>query len=140
VLARPIALQRRGLLPGLPVPGFGSATGVIEQGLGPSGFGRSHLAVPDLGEHYATGASVRSGSSPGPRAAARASVIIRFSASAISRSRHANWQAAGVSVLTINEAMRLLADEGLILSKPRADRAVNAPEQVRRSEIRPLVL
>jgi hypothetical protein len=71
----------------------------------------------------------------GPRAAARASVIIRFSASAISRSRHANWQAAGVSVLTINEAMRLLADEGLILSKPRADRAVNAPEQVRRSEI-----
>jgi hypothetical protein len=48
VLARRIALQRRGLLPGLPVPGFGSATGVIEQGLGLSGFGRSHLAVPDL--------------------------------------------------------------------------------------------
>lgn len=32
--------------------------------------------------------------------------------------------------------MKFLADEGLILSKPRAARAVNAPGQVRRSQIR----
>jgi DNA-binding transcriptional regulator YhcF (GntR family) len=42
----------------------------------------------------------------------------------------------GVSVFTISEAMRLLADEGLIVSKPRAGRVVNAPEQPRRNEIR----
>jgi DNA-binding transcriptional regulator YhcF (GntR family) len=42
----------------------------------------------------------------------------------------------GVSVFTINEAMKLLSDEGLVISKPRAGRVVNAPEQVRRNEIR----
>jgi DNA-binding transcriptional regulator YhcF (GntR family) len=42
----------------------------------------------------------------------------------------------GVSVFTISEAMKLLADEGLIVSKPRAGRVVSAPEQVRRNEIR----
>jgi DNA-binding transcriptional regulator YhcF (GntR family) len=42
----------------------------------------------------------------------------------------------GVSVFTISEAMKLLADEGLIVSKPRAGRVVNAPEQARRNEIR----
>lgn len=42
----------------------------------------------------------------------------------------------GVSVFTINEAMKLLANEGLIVSKPRAGRVVNAPEQVRQNEIR----
>jgi DNA-binding transcriptional regulator YhcF (GntR family) len=42
----------------------------------------------------------------------------------------------GVSVFTINEAMKLLAKEGLIVSKPRAGRVVNAPELARRNEIR----
>jgi DNA-binding transcriptional regulator YhcF (GntR family) len=42
----------------------------------------------------------------------------------------------GVSVFTINEAMKLLSNEGLVTSKPRAGRVVNAPEQVRRNEIR----
>jgi len=42
----------------------------------------------------------------------------------------------GVSVFTISEAMKLLADEGLIVSKPRAGRVVNAPEQAGRNEIR----
>jgi DNA-binding transcriptional regulator YhcF (GntR family) len=41
-----------------------------------------------------------------------------------------------VSVYTINEAMRLLADEGLVVSKPRAGRVVNAPEQSSRTEVR----
>jgi DNA-binding transcriptional regulator YhcF (GntR family) len=43
----------------------------------------------------------------------------------------------GVSVFTISEAMKLLANEGLIVSKPRAGRVINAPEQARREEIRP---
>jgi DNA-binding transcriptional regulator YhcF (GntR family) len=43
----------------------------------------------------------------------------------------------GVSVFTISEAMKLLANEGLIVSKPRAGRVVNAPEQAHREEIRP---
>lgn len=43
----------------------------------------------------------------------------------------------GVSVFTISEAMKLLMQEGLIVSKPRAGRVVNAPDQVRRNEIRP---
>lgn len=42
----------------------------------------------------------------------------------------------GVSVFTITEAMKLLANEGLIVTKPRAGRVINAPEQVRRNEIR----
>jgi len=42
----------------------------------------------------------------------------------------------GVSVYTITEATKLLAREGLIVSKPRAGRLVNAPEQVRRNKIR----
>lgn len=42
----------------------------------------------------------------------------------------------GVSVFTISEAMKLLTQEGLVISKPRAGRVVNAPEQVRRNEIR----
>ncbi len=43
----------------------------------------------------------------------------------------------GVSVFTISEAMKLLAKEELIVTKPRAGRVVNAPGQVRRDEIRP---
>jgi DNA-binding transcriptional regulator YhcF (GntR family) len=43
----------------------------------------------------------------------------------------------GVSVFTINEAMKVLTQEGLIVSKPRAGRVVNAPDQARRTEIRP---
>ena len=43
----------------------------------------------------------------------------------------------GVSVFTISEAMKLLTNEGLIVSKPRAGRVVNAPDQLRRTEIRP---
>ena len=35
----------------------------------------------------------------------------------------------GVSVFTINEAMRLLADEGLVISKSRSSRVVSAPGQ-----------
>jgi DNA-binding transcriptional regulator YhcF (GntR family) len=42
----------------------------------------------------------------------------------------------GVSVFTISEAMKLLANEGLIVNKPRAGRIVYAPEQTRRNEIR----
>ncbi|MGH3863834.1 GntR family transcriptional regulator [Actinokineospora sp.] len=42
-----------------------------------------------------------------------------------------------VSVFTINEAMRVLADEGLVVSKPRAGRVVNAPGQAVRNEVRP---
>ena len=38
----------------------------------------------------------------------------------------------GVSVFTISEAMKLLTNEGLIVSKPRAGRVVNAPDQLRR--------
>lgn len=42
----------------------------------------------------------------------------------------------GVSVFTITEAMKLLANEGLIVTKPRAGRVINAPEQEARNEIR----
>ncbi|MEV6601977.1 GntR family transcriptional regulator [Actinoplanes sp. NPDC051346] len=42
----------------------------------------------------------------------------------------------GVSVFTITEAMKLLADEGVVISKPRSKRVVSAPDQTRRSEIR----
>src|ERR1700704_4819610 len=42
----------------------------------------------------------------------------------------------GVSVFTINEAMDLLAAEGLVVSKARAARTVNAPEQVVEQELR----
>ncbi|WP_103351795.1 GntR family transcriptional regulator [Amycolatopsis sp. CA-128772] len=41
-----------------------------------------------------------------------------------------------VSVFTINEAMDLLIKEGLVNSKPRAARTVNAPEQEARHELR----
>lgn len=41
-----------------------------------------------------------------------------------------------VSVFTVNEAMRLLSDEGLVVSKPRAGRVVHAPDQARRTEVR----
>ncbi|WP_420118267.1 GntR family transcriptional regulator [Micromonospora sp.] len=41
-----------------------------------------------------------------------------------------------VSVFTITEAMRLLADEGLVVSKSRSKRVVHAPDQARRNEIR----
>lgn len=41
----------------------------------------------------------------------------------------------GVSVFAIIEAMKLLTAEELIVSKPRAGRVINAPEQVRRNEI-----
>ncbi|AEA23383.1 transcriptional regulator, GntR family [Pseudonocardia dioxanivorans CB1190] len=42
----------------------------------------------------------------------------------------------GVSVFTINEAMRVLIDEGVVVSKARAGRFVHAPEQARRNEVR----
>jgi DNA-binding transcriptional regulator YhcF (GntR family) len=42
----------------------------------------------------------------------------------------------GVSVFTINEAMQVLASEGLIVSKPRAGRIVHAPDQAHRNEVR----
>jgi hypothetical protein len=52
VLARRIALQRRGVVPGLPVEGIGLATGVVEYGLGPAfGLGDHALGFgPGLGE------------------------------------------------------------------------------------------
>ncbi|WP_326945787.1 GntR family transcriptional regulator [Amycolatopsis sp. NBC_01307] len=43
-----------------------------------------------------------------------------------------------VSVFTINEAMDLLVKKGLVVSKPRAARTVNAPDQDARGEIRPV--
>lgn len=43
----------------------------------------------------------------------------------------------GVSTFTIKEAMDLLVKEGLVITKPRAGRVVNAPEEQRRQEIRP---
>jgi predicted kinase len=43
----------------------------------------------------------------------------------------------GVSVFTISEAMKMLTKEGLIVSKPRAGRVVNAPDQVHRNGLRP---
>lgn len=42
----------------------------------------------------------------------------------------------GVSVFTINEAMRQLVDEGLVVSDPRSKRRVNAPNEARHDEIR----
>lgn len=42
----------------------------------------------------------------------------------------------GVSVFTISDAMKLLADEGLIISKSRSGRVVNAPDQPRREAVR----
>lgn len=41
----------------------------------------------------------------------------------------------GVSVFTITEAMKLLGDEGLVISESRSKRVIHAPEQ-ERSEIR----
>ncbi|MGB2567714.1 AAA family ATPase [Micromonospora citrea] len=43
----------------------------------------------------------------------------------------------GVSVFTISEAMRVLAEEGLVRNESRSKRVVNAPDQLRRSEVRP---
>jgi DNA-binding transcriptional regulator YhcF (GntR family) len=43
----------------------------------------------------------------------------------------------GVSVFTINEAMRLLAEDGLVESKSRSKRVVRVPDQQRRQDIRP---
>lgn len=45
----------------------------------------------------------------------------------------AQW---GVSVFTINEAMRTLIEDGIVISKPRAGRIVHAPEQAVRNEVR----
>ncbi|GAA3621457.1 hypothetical protein GCM10022267_04540 [Lentzea roselyniae] len=42
----------------------------------------------------------------------------------------------GVSVFTINKAMELLIEEGLVISKERSGRVVNAPDQVYRTEMR----
>lgn len=42
----------------------------------------------------------------------------------------------GVSVFTISEAMKLLAQEGLIESKSRSKRVVRAPDHVRTSDVR----
>ncbi len=42
-----------------------------------------------------------------------------------------------VSVFTISEAMRLLAEEGLVISKSRSKRYVHAPGQDRKADIRP---
>lgn len=41
----------------------------------------------------------------------------------------------GVSVFTINEAMKILINENLIVSKPRAGRVVNAPDQALHGEV-----
>lgn len=43
----------------------------------------------------------------------------------------------GVSVFTISEAMKVLADEGLVINESRSKRIVNAPDQMRRVEVRP---
>lgn len=42
-----------------------------------------------------------------------------------------------VSVFTISEAMKLLMDEGLVVSSSRSKRVVHAPDLERRNEIRP---
>lgn len=42
----------------------------------------------------------------------------------------------GVSVFTISEAMKLLAEAGLVVSKSRSKRVVRVPDQLRRREIR----
>jgi DNA-binding transcriptional regulator YhcF (GntR family) len=41
-----------------------------------------------------------------------------------------------VSVFTINEAMDILGNEGLVISKPRSARTVNAPDQETREKLR----
>ncbi|WP_435055967.1 AAA family ATPase, partial [Micromonospora aurantiaca (nom. illeg.)] len=43
----------------------------------------------------------------------------------------------GVSVFTITEAMKVLAEEGLVRNESRSKRVVNAPDQLHRSEVRP---
>jgi len=43
-----------------------------------------------------------------------------------------------VSTFTISEAMRILAEEGLIVSKSRSKRVVHAPDQDRRNEVQTL--
>lgn len=43
----------------------------------------------------------------------------------------------GTSVFTITEAMKLLADEGLVVSKSRSKRVVNLPDQPRQADVRP---
>jgi DNA-binding transcriptional regulator YhcF (GntR family)/predicted kinase len=45
----------------------------------------------------------------------------------------AEWD---TSVYTISEAMNVLVDEGLVVTKSRSKRVVNAPDQASRSEIR----
>ncbi|TWP51521.1 GntR family transcriptional regulator [Lentzea tibetensis] len=41
-----------------------------------------------------------------------------------------------VSVFTINEAMKTLVADGVVVTKPRAGRVVNAPEQAEHTEVR----
>lgn len=43
----------------------------------------------------------------------------------------------GVSGYTISEAMRLLVEEGLIVTRARSKRVVHAPDQASRTELRP---
>lgn len=43
----------------------------------------------------------------------------------------------GTSTFTISEAMRILIEEGLVVSKSRSQRTVNAPNQQERHEVRP---
>jgi predicted kinase len=43
----------------------------------------------------------------------------------------------GTSVFTISEAMKVLATEGIVVSKARSKRVVAAPQQPRRSDVRP---
>jgi DNA-binding transcriptional regulator YhcF (GntR family) len=43
----------------------------------------------------------------------------------------------GVSVFTISEAAGLLVDQGLLITKSRSKRVVNAPDQARRTEVHP---
>jgi DNA-binding transcriptional regulator YhcF (GntR family) len=45
----------------------------------------------------------------------------------------AQW---GVSPFTITEAMKILAAQNLVISKARANRVINAPDQVYRNEVR----
>lgn len=42
----------------------------------------------------------------------------------------------GVSVFTITEAMKVLAEEGIVLNKSRSKRVVNAPDQTIRNDLR----
>jgi predicted kinase len=42
----------------------------------------------------------------------------------------------GVSVFTINDAMKVLASEGLVVSKSRSKRVVNLPDQALKGEVR----